>query len=255
MSNNDTGNDESVGAGQDQSPTGSSSGETQGTGARSEPSKEYCVSCARGFQWECGHEEKLHSNFDAAWSSDSSADQEDEGSDSYRSGIHRGGSTREDAREGVYTGDRTDSGIPLHHQHEGSEAEAEEDEEGYENESDLIARSQSGKRTRRFKNDAALRDQQSTGRKRASRLYPLDPDADCEWAGITNAGGGQYPIEGCGGNSKRPVAKQECRHHGPDKNTLNNEPGNVHRICVTCHNRWHALNDKGYVWGSKTRGD
>jgi len=43
---------------------------------------------------------------------------------------------------------------------------------------------------------------------------------------------------------------QEARHHGPDKNTLNNEKGNVHRICHSCHNRWHTLNDEDYIWGN-----
>jgi hypothetical protein len=41
---------------------------------------------------------------------------------------------------------------------------------------------------------------------------------------------------------------QRARHHGPDKSTLNNEVGNVHRICDYCHNRWHTLNDEGYDW-------
>lgn len=57
-----------------------------------------------------------------------------------------------------------------------------------------------------------------------------------------NCGGGQKPIVGC------LNGKQQARHHGPDKNTLNNEVGNVHRICHTCHNRWHTLNDDDYVW-------
>lgn len=59
-----------------------------------------------------------------------------------------------------------------------------------------------------------------------------------------NCGGGQFPIVGCLNGI------QQARHHGPDKNTLNNERGNVHRICHTCHNRWHTLNDENYVWGS-----
>jgi hypothetical protein len=36
---------------------------------------------------------------------------------------------------------------------------------------------------------------------------------------------------------------QQARHHGPDYNTLNNDPTNVSRICHVCHNRWHAAND------------
>lgn len=59
-----------------------------------------------------------------------------------------------------------------------------------------------------------------------------------------NCGGGTMPIVGC------LDGKQQARHHGPDKNTLNNERGNVHRICHTCHNRWHTLNDPDYVWGT-----
>lgn len=53
-------------------------------------------------------------------------------------------------------------------------------------------------------------------------------------------GGGEFPIQGCSDGV------QLNRHHGPDKNTLNNEPGNVHRICAHCHNRWHAKNDPDY---------
>lgn len=95
---------------------------------------------------------------------------------------------------------------------------------------------------RTYGDDSALRDQQSTGRKRAARYYPLDPAALCEWAMKKNAGGGKFPITGCVANL------QQARHHGPDKNTLNNDKGNVHRICHTCHNRWHTLNDPDYVW-------
>lgn len=94
-----------------------------------------------------------------------------------------------------------------------------------------------------YKRDKTLKDQQSTGRKRAARLYPLDRDSSCEWLGLKAAGGGQYPIVGC--NS----GKQQSRHHGPDKNTLNNDEGNVHRICHKCHNRWHTKNDESYVPG------
>lgn len=93
---------------------------------------------------------------------------------------------------------------------------------------------------RRQKRDAALKDQQSTGRKRAARLYPLNREQSCEWRGKVRMGGGDSPILGC------LDGKQQARHHGPDKNTLNNDPGNVHRICHTCHNRWHASNDPDY---------
>ena len=98
--------------------------------------------------------------------------------------------------------------------------------------------------TRRLKRDASLKDQQSTGRKRAARMYPLHREAACEWKGLSNAGGGLHPIVGC------ITGLQEARHHGPDKSTSNNEEGNVHRICHRCHNRWHAANNKEYDWNS-----
>lgn len=96
------------------------------------------------------------------------------------------------------------------------------------------------KRHRRTKPDAALKDQQSTGRKRAARLYKLDRTKPCEWRGKVRQGGGDNPIAGC------IDGMQLARHHGPDKNTLNNDPGNVHRICHSCHNRWHSKNDPDY---------
>jgi hypothetical protein len=110
-----------------------------------------------------------------------------------------------------------------------SETEEEEDEEP---------------KPHTYKDDSGLRDQQSTGRKRAAKDFPLDADALCEWSLKKNCGGGVFPIVGCLDN------KQQARHHGPDKNTLNNDKGNVHRICHSCHNRWHTLNDIGYVWGN-----
>lgn len=100
-----------------------------------------------------------------------------------------------------------------------------------------------GTEFRTYKDDSALRDQQSTGRKRAAKMFPLHETELCDWAMRKNVGGGNRPITGCLTNL------QQARHHGPDKNTLNNEKGNVHRICHTCHNRWHTLNDDDYVWG------
>lgn len=97
--------------------------------------------------------------------------------------------------------------------------------------------------TTTYKRDSNLKDQQSTGRKRAAVLFPLDETAPCEWQGLSFAGGGRFPIVGCSSGT------QQARHHGPDKNTLNNEEGNVHRICHRCHNRWHTKNDDGYIWG------
>lgn len=80
----------------------------------------------------------------------------------------------------------------------------------------------------------------SAGRKRAAELYPLDQTQPCEWRGLANCGGGKFPILGC------QNGYQKARHHGPDKDTLNNEKGNVHRICARCHNTWHAKNDEHY---------
>lgn len=85
-----------------------------------------------------------------------------------------------------------------------------------------------------------ITDVQSTGRKRAALMYPLEEGMICEWAKLKSAGGGVVPIIGCLGN---PATD---RHHGPDKNTLNNTPENVHRICSPCHNLWHARNDEFY---------
>ena len=104
------------------------------------------------------------------------------------------------------------------------------------------------------KDDLSVRDIESTGRKRAVRLFPITDGMVCEWAGLKNAGGGVKPLVGCRGNklsaSKevREVSgfKSAAVHHGPDKDTLNNNPGNVHRICQFCHNRWHTLNDEYY---------
>lgn len=85
--------------------------------------------------------------------------------------------------------------------------------------------------SRSGKRDAALKNQQSTGRKRAAKMYPLKRDDPCEWQGKANCGGGLHPILGC------IKGVQEARHHGPDKNVTNNEAGNVHRICHACIGR------------------
>ena len=82
-------------------------------------------------------------------------------------------------------------------------------------------------------------DKLSTGRKRAAQLYPLYRENKCEWQGKKNCGGGSS-IVGC------IEGLQVHRHHGPVKDTLRNEPGNVHRICNNCHARWHAVNDPLY---------
>ena len=80
----------------------------------------------------------------------------------------------------------------------------------------------------------------STGRKKAAQLFPIKAGDVCEWAGLAKAGGGVAPIVGCIGRAASD------RHHGPDKNTMNNAPANLHRICDHCHNTWHAANDPAY---------
>lgn len=89
----------------------------------------------------------------------------------------------------------------------------------------------------------------STGRKRAAMLAPIFPGMLCEWAGLRYAGGGIEPIIGCDGNIIQPSKGKDKgdRHHGPDKNVLNNAVGvNLHRICSPCHNRYHAKNNRYY---------
>lgn len=90
------------------------------------------------------------------------------------------------------------------------------------------------------KDPEKVTDRHSTGRKRAAQLYPIFKEKDCEWRGKKNCGGGTAPIIGCINGLQRH------RHHGPVKDTLRNEPGNVHRICTNCHRRWHAVNDPLY---------
>lgn len=94
-----------------------------------------------------------------------------------------------------------------------------------------------------------IKDATSTGRKRAAQLYPVFKDMVCEWAFLKYAGGGVVPIVGCQGNLLQPNTKAgdgADLHHGPDKNTVNNSPGNVHRICKSCHHAWHGVNDVHY---------
>ena len=89
----------------------------------------------------------------------------------------------------------------------------------------------------------------STGRKRAAMLYPIFEGMLCEWAGLAKAGGGIHPIVGCRGNIIDPTKEGPTaghRHHGPNKNVIDNSPSNVHRICTTCHNRFHSLNNSTY---------
>lgn len=92
----------------------------------------------------------------------------------------------------------------------------------------------------KYREASEVTDVTSTGRKRAAAAYPITEGMKCEWANLRFAGGGVIPIVGC----KVGVAKHI--HHGPDKNTLNNTPENVHRVCSKCHNRWHSINDMFY---------
>jgi len=81
----------------------------------------------------------------------------------------------------------------------------------------------------------------ATGRARAKIVKPIVPgETICEWKGLRYAGGGIIPIIGCDGNGAESV------HHGPDKSVLRNEPNNLHRVCQTCHERWHICNDAYY---------
>lgn len=84
------------------------------------------------------------------------------------------------------------------------------------------------------------RDPVSTGRKEAAVKFPIKIGQKCEWAFQKDCGGGVVPIVGCVGYPATDI------HHGPDKNTLRNVVGNVHRICANCHNRWHGANDPHY---------
>jgi hypothetical protein len=93
------------------------------------------------------------------------------------------------------------------------------------------------------KDESDMDDPESTGRKRAAKALPTEQleTMICEWALLKEAGGGVNPIRGCHGN------RATDRHHGPDKNTLNNERQvNLHGICAFCHNEWHAKNDDTY---------
>lgn len=91
-----------------------------------------------------------------------------------------------------------------------------------------------------------ITDVTSTGRKRAALMYPIFDGMICEWAGLKFAGGGIKPVIGCDGNLLYAERGKYGRHHGPNKSVLENNPANVHRICMTCHNRWHALNNEFY---------
>lgn len=121
--------------------------------------------------------------------------------------------------------------------------------EGALPEDDLVARADSIQERikaalgRPRMDESEMTDPESTGRKRAATALPTEQlnSMICEWALLKEAGGGVHPIRGCHGN------KATDRHHGPDKNTLNNQRQiNLHGICSFCHNEWHAKNDNTY---------
>lgn len=98
------------------------------------------------------------------------------------------------------------------------------------------------------KNIGEFTDPESTGRKMVKRMYPIGAGVACEWAGKRVLGLPGGTIIGCINN---PATDW---HHGPDKNTLNNEKAslgvgaseNVHIICSPCHNLAHAQIDDYY---------
>jgi len=74
-------------------------------------------------------------------------------------------------------------------------------------------------------------------------MFPRDASADCEWLGkkfLLESDGELFV--GCNNG------KQDAIHHGPNKDTLVNEVGNVWRVCTRCHNRYHTLIDPTYDW-------
>lgn len=91
-------------------------------------------------------------------------------------------------------------------------------------------------------------DPKSTGRKRQARMYPIQKGQVCEWAGKIVTIGGLPVVVGCINSPATDL------HHGPDKNTLNNEKvtagvgthENTHVICSDCHNSLHAKHDEFY---------
>lgn len=110
---------------------------------------------------------------------------------------------------------------------------------------DLIAeRNKQVSRKRSWKPDDEIKDPRSTMRKRAQKILEdvrgVKIGDPCEWRGKANCGGGRHPIVGCRSGTVSHV------HHGPDKNWFNNSPSNLHGICHSCHNRWHARNDCCY---------
>lgn len=95
-----------------------------------------------------------------------------------------------------------------------------------------------------WKPDEEVKDPRSTMRKRAQKVLRdtrgVNIGDPCEWRGLADVGGGRHPIVGCIDGVVRHI------HHGPNKDWYHNSPDNLHGICHSCHNRWHARNDGCY---------
>jgi hypothetical protein len=103
--------------------------------------------------------------------------------------------------------------------------------------------------TRRQKDDSAVTDPQSTGRKRAAALYPLKDEngvpIPCDLANKTSPTLPNYykvQIDGCGVRKGSLKANAQSRHHW-SYNTLDNERSNIGLLCHSCHNLIHSRND------------
>jgi hypothetical protein len=98
------------------------------------------------------------------------------------------------------------------------------------------------------KNIGELKDPLSTGRKRQADMFPIQKGQRCEWAGMQITLDDLPVIVGCINSPATDL------HHGPDKNTLNNEKvsrgvgvlENTHIICSECHNSLHGKHDPFY---------
>lgn len=101
---------------------------------------------------------------------------------------------------------------------------------------------------RRQKNDMAVTDPQSTGRKRAAKLYPLiDPNGNklpCDFQNRKSCLPSymEVQIDGCGVRTGTMPNFAQSRHHH-DYNVMNNERENIGLLCLSCHNLLHAKND------------
>jgi hypothetical protein len=96
------------------------------------------------------------------------------------------------------------------------------------------------KRGAPYKNPEDMINVLATGRARASEVKPINDGDICEWSGLRYAGGSVIPIIGCNNSVAQSV------HHGPNKSVLDNRLENLHKLCATCHERFHICNDSYY---------